>query len=164
MSGRDHVRGVALLLGLLRQCSDHIIGLVAIALDDRNVECFDDAPDVRDVAADVIRHLLAIGLVLGVLDVPIGRGGRIEYHRDVRRLFALDQIQKGERETESSARVEALTVDAGSLDETEIGTVDQGERIEQEEALIGIGFGHGGKLLRPGRKRIRLTAPATPPR
>ncbi len=35
---RDHVRGVAFLLGLLRQGSDHVIGLITIGLEDRDVE------------------------------------------------------------------------------------------------------------------------------
>ena len=142
---RNHERGVAFRFGLFRQRADHIISLVAIALEDGDVHALDDAPDVREIGADIIGHLLPVRLVIEQCFVSFGRCSSVEHHGDVCGLLAPDQIEQGGGETERRARVEALAIDPRCPDETEVRAVDQREGVEEEEAfVVRRRRGHGG--------------------
>ncbi len=54
---------VATLGSFAGQCADHVVGLEADSLENGNVQCLERAANVGDLAAKILWHRLALGLV-----------------------------------------------------------------------------------------------------
>ena len=72
--GSDHQHLVETsLLGLRREGSYDIVSLVASLGNDRDIETGNDAVDVWQRRSDILRHLVAVGLILLELLMTKGR-------------------------------------------------------------------------------------------
>ena len=52
----------SLLGGLARQCPDHVVGLKALGLKDRNAQRLERAPNIWNLPPQILRHGLALAL------------------------------------------------------------------------------------------------------
>ena len=66
-----HVGDKALLFCFLRKCADDIVGLVAFHAVDGDVEGLNEPDDIRYGVAQVVGHLLAVGLVFAVFGLSL---------------------------------------------------------------------------------------------
>ena len=82
--------------------ADHVVRLVARQLVDRDAQRLDHLADLGELVAQVVRHPLAGGLVLGVVLVPEGRALEVERDRDVVGLEVLDAAQDDAAEAEDA--------------------------------------------------------------
>ena len=108
----DHIGEESLLLGLMRECADHVVGLIALDLKDGDVVGLQDAFDVGDGHEDALGGLLAVGLVGLVILVPEGAAGWVKAHGDVGGALALEQVLKGVDKAKHGRGVDAGRRDA----------------------------------------------------
>ncbi len=64
---RDDIHRMPRLRSLRCQRADHVVGLKALRLQDRNMKRLQRAPDIRQLLRQVRRHLGAVGLVAAVV-------------------------------------------------------------------------------------------------
>ena len=117
--------------------ADHVVGLVARHLVDRDAQRLDDLADLRELVAQVVGHLHPGRLVVGVLLVPERRSGQIERHREVLGLEILDAAQDDAREAEDA--VDELAFRGRERREREVSAVDEPVAVEQHQAFGGHG-------------------------
>ena len=122
-------------LGVHGDRADDVVGLVAGQLVDGDAQRLDDLADLRELVAEVVRHPLAGGLVLGVLLVPEGRPLEVERDRDVVRLDVRDPAQDDAAEAED--RVDELALRRRQGREGEVAAVDEPVAVEQHQAFGG---------------------------
>ena len=87
--GGHHIGGEALLFRLFRQGADDVVGLVAFHAVDGDVEGLDEPYYIRYGVAEVVGHLLAVGLVFAVFGLSLCGAGHVEGHADVSGSFFL---------------------------------------------------------------------------
>ena len=81
---RDHIGEKSLLLGLVGEGTDDIIGLIALNFKDGDAVGLQNAFDVGDSHEDAFGRLFAVGLVGFVILVPEGLAARrVKAHGDV---------------------------------------------------------------------------------
>ena len=117
--------------------ADDVVRLVARQLVDRDAQRLDHLADLRELVAQVVRHPLAGGLVLGVLLVAEGRALEVEGDRDVVGLEVLDAAQDDAAEAEDG--VDELALRRRQRREREVSAVDQPVAVEQHQAFVGHG-------------------------
>lgn len=78
---------------LQRKRADHIVGFHAGDAQDADAQRFDDAAHRLDLAAQLIGHRRAVGLVLVVQVITEGLAGRIDHERDVGRALLQRRTQ-----------------------------------------------------------------------
>ena len=132
VAGHDR-RVEALRLGLHRQRADHVVRLVPGQLVDRDPERLDHLADLGELVAQVVRHPLAGGLVLGEPLVAEGRPGQVEGDRDVVGPDVLEAAQDDAAEPED--RVDELAARRGQRREREVSAVDEPVAVEQHQAF-----------------------------
>jgi hypothetical protein len=104
LDARAHQLGEVLVAGgnghlqVLRQAlqgqrADHIVGFHAGDAQDADAQRLDDAAHRLDLAAQLIGHRRAVGLVLVVQVVTEGLARRIDHERDVGRAFLQRRTQ-----------------------------------------------------------------------
>ena len=140
--------------GLRRERREHVVGLDARDLDDRDAQDVEHLVEPVDLGPELVGHLVAAGLVVRV-------GGRallvladVEGDGDRSRL-ALDE-QPHEHRDEAVDRVgELARRGAERVGEREVRAVGQAVTIEQEQqrTRVAIGSWHGGVLV-PGVWRL----------
>jgi hypothetical protein len=101
---------VSRLARLAGERADHVVGLVLLTRDDRNSEALDDLADVRNLRREVVRHRLAVFLVVGELFEADGRSTDVESDRDRVRLVFLEQLPQHLNETVDGIRCHARRV------------------------------------------------------
>ncbi len=89
--GNGHLQ--VLRQALQRQRADHIVGLHAGNAQDADAQRLDDAAHRFDLAAQLIGHRRAVGLVLLVQVVAEGLAGRIDHERHVGRALLQRRTQ-----------------------------------------------------------------------
>ena len=124
--------------------ADDVVGFVAWVAEHGDVEGFGDAEDVGNTGREVLRHGIAIGLVLWIHDVAFGGFWRVEGHGDVRGLLLLQDIQKGRRVAEDRGGIKAGAGHARCADECEVRTVYEGHAIKEKESFF-VGLAHGAQ-------------------
>ena len=129
--GRHHVDGESLRGGAGGEGADDVVGLVAGHLHQRYAVCVHNLLYHRYGGADVLGHLLSLGLVSGVGLVAEGGPGRVEADGDVRCLGMAQQLLEGVDEAEHRRGVLAPLGEARHLDQGVVGPVDQREGVEQ---------------------------------
>ena len=134
VAGHDR-RVEAARFGLDGERADDVVRLVAGQLVDRDAQRLDHLADLRELVAQVVRHALAGGLVLGVLLVPEGRALEVEGDRDVVRLDVRDPAQHDAAEAEDGVDELALRRRQGR--EGEVAAVDEPVAVEQHQAFHG---------------------------
>ena len=122
---------------LLGDRADHVVGLVALHLVDRDPQRLDDLADLRELVAEVVRHLLAGGLVGGELLVPEGRPGQVERDGEVVGLQVGDAPQDDAGEAEDA--VDELAAGGRERRKGEVAAVDEPVAVEQHQAFGGHG-------------------------
>ena len=135
VDGHDRRLEVVARVELLRDRADDVVGLVAGHLVDRDAEGLDDLADLRELVAQVVRHLRAGRLVLGVLLVPERRAGEVERDREVVRLQVLEPAQDDAREAEHA--VDELAPRRRQRRKREVAAVDEPVAVEQHQAFGG---------------------------
>ena len=93
--GRDHVRRKSLGLGLFGQGADHVVGLPPRLAQDRDIKRLAEPEYVRQCLAQILGHRLALGFVLFVLMVPVGRLRCVEDDGDMRWRAFFDNGEQG---------------------------------------------------------------------
>ncbi len=105
---RDHVGFEALLFGPADESADDVVGLVTVADQRRDGESLEQPPDIGQGPGNVLRHGLALDLVIRKLTVPLGRHFRVEGDGDVRGQLVLQDIEQRIREHEQGGGVGAF--------------------------------------------------------
>ena len=106
--GRDHVRRKSLILGLLGQRADYIVGLPPRLAQNRDIKRLAEPEHVRQCLAQILGHGLALGFVLFVLVVPVRRLRRVKDDGDMRRLALFDDGEQGVGKGKNGRRIHAL--------------------------------------------------------
>ena len=97
-------------LGSVAQCANHVVGLVALACQPRNPERIDDTAYPRQVALNLLRHRVTVGLVFGIHLVAEGGFGEVKGHPHMSGPLVLQQVIQSHREPKRSRRVHPLRV------------------------------------------------------
>src|SRR3954452_9582166 len=135
--GHDRRLDVA-RLGLSNEGADHVVGLVALELVDRDPERLDDLAHLRELVAQVVRHPLASGLVFGVLLVAERGAGEVERNRNVVRLEVLKAPQDDAAEAERA--VDQLPFRCRQGWQREVAAVHEPVAVEQYQPLHDAGL------------------------
>ena len=135
--GRHHVDVELLLRGLCGDGADHVVGLVACDLKQRDVPRLDEATDVGLGGVDVLGRLLSLRLVFGEGLVAEGGAGGIESDGGVGGCESSEGIVERVDEAKDGRGVHAFRVDARIAYEGVVGTVDQCVSIDEEELHLG---------------------------
>ncbi len=140
--GRHHVGGETGFFRLARERADQVVGLVAIQLEDREVERADHALDVGQRLAELLRHRVALRLVGLEFLVPRGRRVGVENDREVGRVEAVEQVEQRVGEA-VDARGDAAGRRADRVGrEREMGAVGQRHAVQKKKCVVAIGA-HG---------------------
>ncbi|CAI8244950.1 MAG: Uncharacterised protein [Flavobacteriia bacterium] len=131
-----HIGGVALGLCFFGQCSDHIIGFIAVHSQGGDTKAFQHFFDQGRGYFDGLRGLIAVGLVLRILFMPLGRRRSIEHHRHMAGVFLFQKIEQSQGKAKDRRGVHALGSNPRIPNECEIRTKDQGIGIQQKKALL----------------------------
>ena len=131
-----HIGDVALGLRFFGQCSDHIIGFIAVHSQRGDAKAFQHLFDQGRGYFDCLWGLVAVGFVLRILFVPLGRCRSIEHHRHMARVFLFQKIEQSQGKPKDSRSVHTLGSDPRIPNECEIRTKDQGIGIQQKKALL----------------------------
>ena len=109
----DHIGEETLLLGLVGEGTDDIVGLKAFYLKDGDAVGLEDAFDVGHGNEDALGRLVAVGLVGRVVLMPERLAPWwVKAHGDVAGLFTLEQVLQGVDKAEHGRRVDAGRGDA----------------------------------------------------
>ena len=135
--GRHHVDVELLLRGLCGDGADHVVGLVACDLKQRDVPRLDEPADIGYGGVDVLGRLLALRLVFGEGLVAEGGSGGIESDGGVGGRESSEGIVKRVDEAEDGRGVHTLRIDARIAYEGVVGTVNQCVSIDEEELHLG---------------------------
>ena len=139
-------------LRLARERRDHVVGLEALPLVDRDAQGLDHLADLRDLLPHVVGHPRPGGLVLRVALVAEGRLAQVEGDRDVVGVHVRDRPQHDVREAEHGRDQLALRGRQGLVDEREVAAVDEPVAVEQQEAFhrpraCGLGQGQCSRAV-----------------
>ena len=157
VDGDDRRLQVVAVVELARDRPDDVVGLVAGHLVDRDPEGLHDLAHLRELVAQVVRHLHAGCLVVRVLLVPERRPREVEGDREVVGLEILDAAQDDAREPEDA--IHQLALRRGEGRKREVAAVDEPVAVEQHQAF----GGHVPSVL-AGRAVIRqVRAPCEGP-
>ena len=126
---------VVAVVELARDRPDDVVGLEAGHLVDRDPEGLHDLPNLRKLVAQVVRHLHAGRLVVGVLLVAEGRPGQVERDREVIGLEVLDAAQHDAGEPEYA--VDELTFRCRQRGKCKVAAIDQPVAVEQHQTFGG---------------------------
>ena len=99
---------------------------------------------VRQCLAQILGHRLALGFVLFVFVVPVGRLRGVEDDGDMRWRAFFDNGEQGVGEGKNGRSVHALRGQAWVADQREVAPIGQRHAIEQEENF----FAHAGFFRR----------------
>ena len=103
--GRDHVNVETFAGGTLSHGADYIVGLEPREHEHRNAERLNYLRERLKSVDDELRGGRTSALVFGIELISERASRRIETHRQMAGLFALDEFQKVLREPEQYARV-----------------------------------------------------------
>ena len=120
--------------------ADDVVRLVALHLVHRDAKRLDDLADLRELVAEVVRHLRAGRLVLGVGLVAEGRTRQVEGDREVVRLEILEAAQDDAGEPEGA--VDEVALRGRQRRKREVAAIDEPVAVEQHEAF----GGHDGSV------------------
>ena len=96
----------------MRQRANHVVGLVALDLIDRDVISLEDAFDVRHRHKDALGSLAAVGFIFLECLVAERLATGVEAHRHVRGSLALEQILQRIHKAKHRTGIEARRGDA----------------------------------------------------
>ena len=128
-----HIGCKTLLFSLFRQRPDHIVGFVAFHAVNRDVESLDEPYYIRYGLAEVVGHLLAVGLVFAVFGLPLRSASHVEGHADVGGFLILENLVERVQEAHHCRGVEAFRGHPRVLVHGEESPVNQGVSIQKEE-------------------------------
>ena len=120
------------------QRADHVVGLVAVDLVDRDVERVEHLLRALDLRPQVVRHLAPAGLVLGVLDRPEGGLADVEGRGGI-----VGPVGEHDRQHRGEAvnGVGHLARGSAHRREREEGAVDQAVGVDEHQTAAS-GAGH----------------------
>ncbi len=156
----DDERIDVLVLGLPGEGPEEVVGLVPFLLEDGDVQGLHDRPDAVHLRAELVRHLGAVGLVLGV-DLVAEGAPLVEGHGDVGGLLVAQDVQQHGRESVDGVGQLALR-GLEIVGQRVVGAVGEGVTVDQNQLLP---FRHNGVLAPPSygwapmRVRRRSAAP-----
>ena len=126
----------ALLDRLVRQRRQHIIGLVALRLEDRHAEGLRDLPAAINLRRQILRHRVAVRLVVGVDRAPKSRAVvDIQRQRDVAGLEIVEHREQRVGEAVDRADHLAGGFDRERLAHRVVGAEDDRVPVEHDEPL-----------------------------
>ncbi len=122
--------------GLGGQRGDEVVGLVARRGQPPDAERVEHLEDQAELAAEVLRRLAAVGLVLDVLLVPEGRLAAVERHREMGRLLVAEHVDQ--HRGEPVDRVGRLPGHGGEVLDRQREECPVGQRmtVEQEQPVL----------------------------
>ena len=135
IDGDDRRLEIVAIVELVGDRADHVVRLVAGHLVDREAERLDDLADLRELVAEVVRHLRPGRLVVGVLLVAEGRAGEVERDRDVVRLEILDPAEDDAGEAERA--VDEVALGGRQRGERKVSAIDEPVAVQQHQAFGG---------------------------
>lgn len=131
----DHVGLEAVWLGAFDEGADEVVCLEAVDLEDGDGEGAAEGFYVGDGGGEFFGHFVALGFVGGVFDVARGGRGGVEGDAEVGGFFFFEDGEEGVDEAVEGGGVDAFGVADGVVNEGEVGAVDQGHAVEEEEAF-----------------------------
>ena len=133
--------------GALCQGPDDVVGLPPRLADDGNAEALADPENERHRMSEIVRHGLALRLVLGVLLVAVGRARGVEDDGDVGRVVLVEDFQQRRGEHERRRGVDPRRGRRRVVDHGEVTAVGQRHAVEQVEGrALQFQAGQGGCL------------------
>ena len=117
--------------------AEHIVGLEARHLEQRQPERLEDPLDEGDLAAEIVGHPRARLLVGRELLLAKGGARRIPRHRRVLRVLLAEQLQ--EHGGHAAHRVGRLALGVGEIGQGVIGAVEKPRPVHHEEARAHAG-------------------------
>jgi hypothetical protein len=130
------------LLGLGGQRPDHVVRLPALSLDDGHPERLDQLPTARQGGFELVRHLLARRLVLGVHLGPEAVT-RVEHDRQVIGPVVVQHVDEEAREAVGRGGVLPLRGGERAADHRIERPVDEGVAVDQvEDRAVELGDGY----------------------
>ena len=150
----DHVDGLKVFFfGAVGEGADDVVSFVAVEFEDGDAEGLGDAVEVGHGGGEVLRHFLAVGLVLGVDDMPLGRCGGIKDDGEVAGLPLIDDVDEGGGKPEDGGGIETSGGMDGAVDQGEVGAVGEGHAIEQVQCIHKLGSVGGFGSVCEGTKK-----------
>ena len=152
--GGDHVGEEALGFGEAGDGSDDVVGFPSGVGEEGNAKGFGEAFDLGDGGDDVFGDFVALGFVGGIDPVALGRLRGVHGNGEVGGLLLFEEVDEGGGEAVEGGGVDAGGGGDGRAHEGEVGPVDEGHSIEQEEGGWRGGFhaaikpGNGAGLKR----------------
>ncbi len=134
------------------QCTDHVIGLVAVDIEDGDIESGDQLLNHRNRGYNIFRRLLPVGLVSFKPDFSHSGCHGIESHPDMGGLLFFQQVEENICKAEHGRCVYPFGGEPRVFIKGKIGPVDEGHGIEEEEFF----FGHGFSLDFKGTKKAMI--------
>ncbi len=136
--GCHHVNVEALFLCQYRQIANHVVCLKARLGNGGNAHGLCHGVNVGNARPNVFGCFVPVGLVFGKRLVSERRSWGVKNDGQVGRFLVFKDVQHGGCETEHSAGIGALAVDAGVADKGIVCPENQGKGINQEELLFGF--------------------------
>ena len=128
----------ALRDGLVGERGEHIVGLVALRLEDRHAEGLRDLAAAVDLRRQVLRHRVAVRLVVGVEFAAEGRAVvDVQRQRDVAGLEVIEHGEQRVGEAVDGADHLAGGFDGERLAHRVVGAEDDRVSVEHDEPLRG---------------------------
>ena len=123
-------------VGITPMCegAHDVVGLESGLFEDRQAQRLRQRFDDRQLRQQVLRHRLAVRLVLWVAIVPLGGSGTVPGQRPVVGLLDVAYAQDDIRHTEHRRSVFAAGIHERAADECVVGAVGDAQRVQHKEA------------------------------
>ncbi len=130
--------------GLLGQRADDVVGLEALARQDRHAHRLAGLVHPRDLLGQIARHRRAVGLVVGRDLVAEGGRGQVERGGDIGRLVIGDELaQHGDEAVDGVGRT---AVGTGQPADRVVGAIHLVAAVDEEERPR-LGHGEAGIMM-----------------
>ena len=134
--GGDHIGAKTRRLGLFGEGANDVVGLPARRANHRNIKGLAQRKHIGQRLAQILGHLLSLGLVFFVELVPVRRLGRIENCGDMRGLAPFGDRQQGVGEGEYRRGVHTAGGEPRVADQGEMAAIGQRHAVEQKENFL----------------------------
>ena len=131
--GRHHEDLVPFGGSLLRQGTDHVVGLESLDFEHRHAHRIQNPLDIGDRQSDVLRRGGTVGLVFGVEFAAETSALWIERHTQQVGIFAFEDVAQELHETENDRRIHPRTVAHRPRQKRIIVFIDQCVGIDQKQ-------------------------------
>ena len=130
--GRNHQHLVKTsLFSLISQSTYYIVSLIASLGDHRNAKTINHAMNVRQRLLNILRHSIAVGLILLITFVAECRLRKVERNSTMSWMLLTEQIVKRRRKTKNRRSIHTSTVHTRVMVQGIVSSVNHSHPVEQ---------------------------------